>query len=290
MDKPAGISSHDVVVAARRAFAQPRVGHAGTLDPFATGLLVLLAGRATRLARFLPDEPKVYEALVRFGAETGTEDPQGVVLREAPLPARAALEAAARALVGTIDQVPPTFSAKHVEGARAYELARAGIPVALPAVRVTVHALTLDACEGADDAVARCRLSVTCGGGTYVRSLARDLGRAAGSAAHLEALRRLAAGAFSLEHAVSLAAVQGGRSALAPPLDALVGYPRQELTDDEIAKVARGMDVEARVDGAHAALVRAPGATTEPSLVALAERRPSDRGDRWQPRVVLCDA
>jgi len=195
VDKPAGISSHDVVVAARRAFAQPRVGHAGTLDPFATGLLVLLAGRATRLARFLPDEPKVYEALVRFGAETGTEDPQGVVLREAPLPARAALEAAARALVGTIDQVPPTFSAKHVEGARAYELARAGIPVALPAVRVTVHALTLDACEGADDAVARCRLSVTCGGGTYVRSLARDLGRAAGSAAHLEALRRLAAGA-----------------------------------------------------------------------------------------------
>jgi tRNA pseudouridine55 synthase len=275
------------VSVARRAVGEPRIGHAGTLDPFATGLLVLLSGRATRLARFVHDEPKEYDATVSFGAETETEDRHGAIAREAALPSRAALEAAVPGFLGEIEQVPPAYSAKRVEGKRSYELARAGAAVALRPVRVTVHALALDAFEGGAEAVEQCRLRVSCGGGTYVRSLARDLARAAGSAAHLAELRRLRAGVFSVTDACALAAVQAGAFAMRPALDALAGHPRQELTADEVAKVVRGIDVEARVAGAYAALVNAGDGGPEPQLVALAERRPSEQGDRWQPRVVM---
>lgn len=290
VDKPAGVTSHDVVNAARRALGEKRIGHGGTLDPFATGLLVLLVGRATRLLQWVHDEPKVYEATVCFGAETDTEDLAGQVVREASLPSRAALEAAVSPLLGDIEQVPPAYSAKRVDGKRSYELARAGRAVELAPARVHVLSVTLSDFAGAADAVTSCRMQVSCGGGTYVRSLARDLARGAGSAAHLTALRRTRAGVFTLARSIPLERMQAGEPVtLAPAIDALEGYPHQTLTEDEMTKIVRGIDVEARVDGAFAALLdpRSPASTG--TLVAFAERRPSERGERWQPRVVMRD-
>jgi tRNA pseudouridine55 synthase len=200
VDKPAGVSSHDVVNAARRAFGERRIGHAGTLDPFATGLLVLLTGRATRLLPHLPAEPKVYEATIRFGAETDTEDLLGAVVREAPLPTRAALLDALPSLRGELLQVPPAYSAKRVGGRRAYDLARRGEAVELAPVAVRVHRWEVlgvteeDGGPGGPRRVREARVRITCGGGTYVRSLARDLARACGSAVELTTRCRLRRG------------------------------------------------------------------------------------------------
>ncbi len=283
VDKPAGVSSHDVVGAARRAVGEKRIGHAGTLDPFATGLLVLLSGRATRLLPHLPDEPKVYEARIRFGTETDTEDLQGAVTVEAPRPTREALLAALPEFVGALQQVPPAYSAKRVDGQRAYKLARAGAEVSLAPVRIRVERWEVLELH-ADDAgrVREADVRITCGGGTYVRALARDLARRVGSAAHLVALRRTATGPFHVRDAVTLEDLREKRVALRPALDALPGFPVQTLDDAELEKLVRGIDVEARVDGAWGALVRAD----RPVLVALAERR----DDRWQPRVVMREA
>lgn len=248
---------------------------------------MLLAGRATRLMRYVHDEPKRYDAVVRFGTETDTEDLCGAVVREAPLPTIPGLEAAAQRLLGETDQVPPAYSAKRVGGRRAYALARAGAAVELPAVRVTVHALALGGFEGTPDAVEQCRMQLSCAGGTYVRSLARDLARAAGSGAHLIALRRLEAGVFSVTRAVSLERLQARDVALESPLAAVGGYPRQALTPNELERVVRGIDVEARIAGQYAALVGASDPGADETLVAFAERRRSEVGDRWQPRVVM---
>jgi tRNA pseudouridine55 synthase len=285
VDKPAGVSSHDVVAVVRRALGEKRIGHGGTLDPFATGLLVLLVGRATRLLQYVRDEPKEYEAQVTFGAETTTEDLHGAVTVEAPLPTRERLEAALPGFLGRIAQVPPAYSAKRIDGQRAYALARAGQVVTLAPATIEILSLSLSDFEETPSGAARCRLRVACGGGTYVRSLARDLARAAGSAAHLTALRRHRAGVFSLARSIPLEHIQAGVAVrLAPPIDALEGYPVQPLAESEVAQVVRGIDVEARVAGAHAALIEAAGAG---ALVAFAERRTSERGDRWQPRVVM---
>ncbi len=287
VDKPAGVSSHDVVMAARRALGEKRIGHGGTLDPFATGLLVLLVGRATRLLQYVHDEPKVYEAVVKFGAETDTEDFEGTVTRETQLPDPQMLDAAVQTHIGTMAQVPPDYSAKRIDGKRAYELARAGKAVNLEPVLVTVHGIVLSDRELVDGRVASCRMRVECAGGTYVRSLARDIARAAGSTAHLTALRRHRAGEFEIGRAVTLAQLREGQAVLSPAVDALVGHPVQPLSEDEMAKIVRGIDVEARVPGSHAALVNPDSATPFTSLVAFGERRPSERGDRWQPRVVF---
>src|SRR6476646_304389 len=140
VDKPAGMTSHDVVQQVRRIYAERSIGHLGTLDPFATGLLVLLLGRATRLATFIDNEPKVYEATIRFGSETDTDDATGTVIRTAPPPHEADVKAAISSLSGDISQVPPAYSAKSVDGTRAYDAARRGEPLQLAAVDVTVHA------------------------------------------------------------------------------------------------------------------------------------------------------
>jgi tRNA pseudouridine55 synthase len=289
VDKPAGVSSHDVVAIARRALHEKRIGHAGTLDPFATGLLILLLGRATRLMRYVHDEPKIYESVVTFGAETDTEDPHGTVVREAPLPSRDALERAVLAFVGTFDQVPPAFSAKQVDGERSYDLARAGKAVPLAPVSVTVHECVLSAFEEDRSGVAQCALRVSCAGGTYVRSIARDLARAAGTAAHLTSLRRVSAGGFLAKNAFSLASVQSGSVSVEVPLAALEGYPSQAISPEEIVSVGRGMSIDARIDGAHASLLD-EAARAPRRLVAFAERVKTESGDRWQPRVVMRDA
>jgi tRNA pseudouridine55 synthase len=275
VDKPAGMTSHDVVSAVRRAVGESRVGHAGTLDPFATGLLVLLLGRGTRLIPYLDAEPKVYDATVRFGAETDTDDATGRVTREAALPTDAAVDAALAAMVGDIDQRPPAFSAKQVGGVRAYAAARRGRPLELAAVPVRVHSWTV---RGRRAAELDC--TVVCGGGTYVRALARDLGEAAGTLAHLTALRRTAAGRFTVADADSLDAVADGNARIRPLRDAVAQLPTQPLDVEEQRLVSHGRAVAARVDGALAALVG------DGALVAVGERD----GDRWQPRVVLGDA
>jgi tRNA pseudouridine55 synthase len=274
VDKPAGITSHDVVLAARRAMGESRIGHAGTLDPFATGLLVLLLGRATRLLPYMSGEPKRYAATIRFGSETDTDDLAGQVVRTAAAPSRQAVEEAIPALTGTITQIPPAYSAKRVGGKRAYDLARQGSAPALAGVPVTVHEWRLGAWREQD-----LEVEIVCGGGTYIRALARDLGRLTNSAAHLAALRRTAVGPFQVTAAASLDDLQAGRAELLPPIEALAGIVMQPLTAADVTRVTRGQDVDAVVAGDRAALV-SPDSN---ALVAFAERR----GSRWQPRVVM---
>src|SRR5687768_3783605 len=209
VDKPAGVTSHDVVQLARRAYGERSIGHLGTLDPFATGLLVLLLGRSTRLATFLGTEPKVYEATIRFGAETDTDDCTGAVTREAPPPSSEAVLAAIPSLTGEITQTPPAYSAKSVDGKRAYDAAREGAPLQLDPVRVMVNEWTVRDIRDSEVDVA-----ITCGTGTYIRALARDLGRTAGSAAHLASLRRTRSGPFDVRDAVTVDQLTGS----APPL------------------------------------------------------------------------
>ena len=274
VDKPAGMTSHDAVDRARRALRTKRIGHGGTLDPFATGLLVLLVGRATRLLPYLDGEPKAYDATIRFGAETDTDDLTGTVTTEAPPPTHAAVEKAIEGLTGDIDQVPPAYSAKQVGGTRAYAAARRGQALALAAVPVRVARWEIRGWRDAE-----CDVSVICGGGTYIRALARDLGRAAGSAAHLSALRRNASGRFSVRDAVAVDAISP--AAVRSPIEAIPDAERIEVDAAGRSRVARGMTIPRRADSAGV------GAVVDGSgeLVAVAEAE----GELWQPRVVLVD-
>lgn len=278
VDKPAGISSHDVVAIARRALGTRKVGHGGTLDPFATGLLVIMAGRGTRLLQFVPSDPKVYEATIHFGHETETDDSTGefVSEAEAPIPTLEQLRAALPALTGTLQQVPPAYSAKHVSGERAYAIARRGERPDLPAVTVRVDGW--DVIEQRGDLL---RARIACGSGTYIRALARDLGRAVGSAAHLAALRRTRVGPFSVDDANSLDDLKAGEPRLQSLVSALGDMPVERLDAVESVRVRQGSRVTATVAGERAALTGVDG-----ELVAVASRH----GDTWQPDVVLASA
>lgn len=273
VDKPAGISSHDVVALVRRALGTRKVGHGGTLDPFATGLLVLLAGRGTRLLRFVPGDPKVYEAAIRFGRQTDTDDGTGTTIAEAPIPEPERVLAALTAFTGTLQQVPPAFSAKHVAGQRAYVLARRGESPDLPAVPVRV-----DAWDVLQLAPGLLRARITCGPGTYIRSLARDLGRAVDSVAHLEALRRVRVGPFGIAAADDIEAVRAGQVHRYDLVEALGNMPQQVLAGEDVRRARHGMRIPATVQGARAALVDTHG-----ELVAVASRDAAS----WHPDVVL---
>jgi tRNA pseudouridine55 synthase len=193
------MTSHDVVQHVRRIYGERSIGHLGTLDPFATGLLILLLGRATRLATFIDAEPKVYEATIRFGSETDTDDETGTVIRTASPPPESEIRSAIGSLTGKISQVPPAYSAKSVDGTRAYDAARRGTPLDLPPVDVTVHSWEIRELRGETLSAI-----VTSSGGTYIRALARDLGRLTSSAAHLGALRRTRVGRFDVRDAATL--------------------------------------------------------------------------------------
>jgi tRNA pseudouridine55 synthase len=281
VDKPAGITSHDVVAVVRRAARTKRVGHGGTLDPFATGLLVLAVGSSTRLLPYVVAEPKVYRALVRFGYETDTDDSTGEATVERALPDlfdQAALQMAIASLTGSITQVPPSYSAKHVDGVRAYALARRGASVELAAVPVVVHDWRVRAV-----AADRVDVEITCAGGTYVRALARDLGRALGSAAHCETLRRVASGPARVEHAVPLeqlvpGSIADGAVLLRQPLPLLGDIARERLDDEGVRDVMHGRTVPATSLGSKAALLRGD------RIVGIGTRTADDR---WQPKVVL---
>jgi tRNA pseudouridine55 synthase len=274
VDKPAGVTSHDVVLAARRAFGESRIGHAGTLDPFATGLLVLLLGRATRLLPFLDGVPKEYEATIALGRETATDDLHGETLREAAPPSDAAIEEAIRGLTGPLKQIPPAYSAKRVAGRRAYEAARAGEELVLAPANVEVFEWRDVRREDGT-----LRAVIACGGGTYIRALARDLGRLTGSAAHLAALRRIRSGPFRVDAAVGLDVVRAGGAALRPALDALPTIPHLSLAGEDAERVLRGMTVPREGAAPRAALVDERSG----ALLAFAEAD----GARWQPRVVM---
>ena len=249
IDKPLGPTSHDVVARARRALREKRIGHTGTLDPMATGVLPLVIGRATRLATFLSSSEKVYEAGVRLGSATDTYDAAarlaaGGAPPPAPAVGREQVEAALAGFRGTFEQMPPPFSAKKVGGVPAYKLARKNEPTALSPVSVTVRELTV---LGLEDGLLR--LEVTSTAGFYVRSLAHDLGVVLGCGAHLESLRRTRAGAFGLGQAVTLDDLEQSPDAAAArlvPLSALLpDVPAVRLNERGVKRTGHGNSVSA---------------------------------------------
>jgi tRNA pseudouridine55 synthase len=247
VDKPEGPTSHDVVDRVRRVLSVQRVGHTGTLDPFATGVLPILVGKATRLARFLAGGEKHYEARVRFGFATTTDDRTGPPLgppRTFELDEGALFKACA-GLTGQLLQVPPAYSAKRVDGRRLYALARAGVDVRPEAVSVTVHALRVLGVRG--DEV---DLEVRCSAGTYVRALARDLGERLGWGGHLSALRRTRSGDFGLEGALAWADLdlKGGALARLLPLSSVLpDLPAARVGTEGREALVHGRDLPRRL-------------------------------------------
>lgn len=300
LDKPSGPTSHDAVDRARAALGTRRIGHTGTLDPFASGLLILCAGAATRLAEYFQRPGKRYEAVLRLGVETASHDPEGEVVetsdrwREVE---EADLRRALAELTGRIRQTPPAYSAKRVGGERAYRAARAGRDVELEAETVEVHELRLDAFEPPEARVA-CRVST----GTYVRSLARDVGRALGCGAHLRALRRTAVGPFRAERALAWSelvpdgwreAAGGEDGAWIAPARALPWLPVRRLAAEEARRVRHGGRVPRReVDPPRRPLDAPPDGSLpvllvrDGRLLAVAEAMDGE----LQPRKVWPDA
>jgi tRNA pseudouridine55 synthase len=238
VDKEAGWTSHDVVAKARGLLGTRKVGHAGTLDPDATGVLVLGVGRATRLLRFLTVLPKAYEAEIVLGAETDTLDASGNVTATHDMTGvdEGRVRAAAAGLTGEVLQVPPMVSAVKVGGRRLHELARQGLEVERDARAVTVHRFDVAPDPGGDPLV--WRAEVECSSGTYVRTLAADLGAALGGGAHLRALRRTAVGPFTVSGAVPVPALDPAR--LRPVADAVAGLVRVDVADPVAGQVAHG--------------------------------------------------
>ena len=286
VDKPAGPTSHDVVVWARRALETKAVGHAGTLDPVATGLLVLLVGEATKLAPYLTAEDKVYEASVRLGAETDTLDTEGKVVHEAPVPPgldRASVQTTAEQFIGRILQRPPAHSAIKVRGKPLYARVRRGEKVEPEPREVVVRSLEVQGLEG--DTV---RIRVTCGCGFYVRSLARDLGLALGTRGYLANLTRTQSGGLKLEDALPGGTLREAaqssdprpledwRGRLVPMFEACANLPRARLSSEGEARARRGQPIlsnmldqpgAGRTGGPPIALGSADG-----DLVAIARR------------------
>jgi tRNA pseudouridine55 synthase len=244
VDKPAGPTSHDVVARLRRSSGEKSIGHTGTLDPRATGLLVLVFGRATRLASLLVASDKTYEAVVRLGLATSTDDEEGQPLHErvTALPGDEEVQAALDAFVGSFEQVPPRHSAKRLGGRRAYDLARQDEPIPLKPVTVTVRALEW---RGRTGDLVTVRLVTS--PGFYVRALARDLGARLGCGGHLASLRRTASGAFSVTSAMPLAdAERLGRDIagqLISPADAVGHLPAVRVTPAGLKRVTHGNPV-----------------------------------------------
>lgn len=289
--KPAGPTSHDIVALVRRLAATRRVGHGGTLDPFASGVLPVFLGHATRVVEYHLADRKVYRATVCFGASSTTDDLEGELTpADGPAPGRADVEGAIAGFLGVIVQRPPAYSAVKVGGRRAYAMARAGEAVVIPEREVTIHRLDLLSWDAADPERPIAVVDVECSAGTYVRALARDLGTALGTAAYLGALTRTASGPFILADAVALDDVRGatatGAEGLLPllrPIDAgLEAFPEVDLTDAEVAAVARGQFVTPTAGippAADAYRLRTP----DGRLVAIAGRR----GTRLAPEKVF---
>jgi tRNA pseudouridine55 synthase len=275
IDKPRGKTSHDVVETVRRLVGFRQIGHLGTLDPLATGVLVLALGRATRLARFYGSRRKRYTCTVRFGFATDTYDADGEALSQDTAPAidAEAIQALAERFVGKIQQTPPSFSAKKIHGRPAHELARKHKPVKLEPVEVEVNEFRLTSVEGFC-----ARFTVECGSGTYIRSLAHDMGQLQGSGAHLAEITRTAVGEFTLDHAVNLADLIEDRKA--GKFDGRVLGLENMLPD--LPRVTVLPIVEKRVR--HGAKFNVPIAQIQPGHSVAAQGAPAqlDSGE-WQP-------
>lgn len=283
VDKPIGPTSHKVVSIVRNGTQIRKVGHAGTLDPRASGLLVLCLGPATRLSEFLSTSDKQYQARIRFGEATQTYDAEGdFTLESGRMPAESEIDAALEGFRGEIEQVPPPYSAIKVEGRKAYELAREGKQVELEPRQVNIQAF-----EVLDYDPPEITVLVECSAGTYIRSLAHDLGHALDTGAHLTGLRRLRAGPFRIMEAVHLAALESAmadgswRSYMRPALDALPELPIVELSPEQEVDIQNGRRIDR--DSQQGELARAVG--TEGLLVALLEA--VEEGRQWHPRKVF---
>ena len=287
VDKPEGWTSHDVVNKVRRIAKTKKVGHLGTLDPIATGVLPLVIGRATRLARFYTRSNKIYEGVVRFGWSTDTYDRAGEP-RSAPRDVQldaAKLEAALEPFRGEFLQAPPPVSAKKVAGRRAYELARAAVAVELEPVRVQVYELTVLEVNGP-----LAKLRAHCSGGTYMRSIAHDLGQALGCGAHLDQLRRTASGEFELAQArtlaqlESLAAEERLLDALVPAASLLPGFASVFVDDLTANQVRNGRNFPASPFRSQPASRFVKAVTHQGDLVAIGE---AVLPNQYHPAVVL---
>ena len=249
--KPVGPTSHDVVGLVRRLAATKRVGHGGTLDPFAAGVLPVFLGKATRLVEYHLGDRKRYRATVCFGASSTTDDLEGALTpATGPSPSRTAVEAALAGFRGPIEQRPPAYSAIKVAGRRAYAMARAGEAVELAPRSVTIHSIEVVDWDEATDGQPVAIVDVECSAGTYVRSLARDLGAAVGSAAYLGALTRTASGPFALATAIALddirAAAADGPAAIVAlllPVDAGLDLPTVSVPDAVLVAIGRGQPI-----------------------------------------------
>jgi tRNA pseudouridine55 synthase len=283
LDKPSGLTSHDVVAIVRRATGEKSIGHLGTLDPMATGVLPLLLGKYTRLAQFFGQAEKHYEGHIRFGFATDTFDAEGTaVATRVPLErSLSELQELAARFKGEIDQVPPVYSAKKINGVPAHKLARAGAEVPVKAARITIHRFELTSLEGD---VAAFEMEVSAGG--YVRSVAHELGQLAGCGAHLSSLRRTRAGFFTLSDAIT---VEQLKQASAEEIPGLLPHPRTLLpempcvtVDEQVAgRLRNGMQVNLP-DFSSAPLVKVFASPTE--LIAIVRRV---AGTLMQPTVVM---
>jgi tRNA pseudouridine55 synthase len=285
LDKPAGMTSHDVVAIVRRATGEKSIGHLGTLDPMATGVLPLLLGKYTRLAQFFGQAEKSYEGTIRFGFATDSFDADGEAASERrPLrQSLAELRELAKHFHGPMDQVPPVFSAKKINGVPAHKLARAGKEVPVKPARIIIHTFTLTALEG-DTA----SFTMTISAGGYVRSVAHELGQLAGCGAHLGSLRRTRAGAFSLAQAITvdqLKALAGDEAAIESLLpharSLLVEMPSVTVDDQAAGRLRNGMQVNLP-EFSNAPLIKVFTSPTE--LLAIAKRI---AGTLAQPVVVI---
>ena len=284
INKPSGMTSHDVVARVRRMANQKRVGHAGTLDPMATGVLLVCLGRATRVAEYLSGSDKTYRAVIRLGVETDTYDAEGQVTATRPVNVgEAELRNVLIQFAGEIDQVPPMYSALKRDGKPLYKLARQGIEVEREPRRVTIYGINLRAREWPDVTI-----DVRCSSGTYIRSLAHDIGAALGCGAHLIELTRVASGSFTLDDAVKLEDIGSQNVAsLLRPLDAALQHlPALALDAEQARCVMRGQAILFNETAAWPDLFRVydPHGT----LVAIMTYNSDVR--RLQPKKVLADA
>ena len=281
LDKSGGMTSHDVVARVRRIVGERRVGHAGTLDPMATGLLIVAVGPATRLLRFVQAETKRYVGTIQLGVATDTLDADGSVVARAAVPDidENAMAMAAATLTGPQQQVPPMVSAIKIGGERLYDLARRGVEVDRPPRSITVESFRLT--PDSDD---RWDFDVVCSTGTYVRVLASDLAQRLGTLGHLTALRRTAIGVHDVRDAMTLEALEDamrlGRSPIAPARAMVQHLASMTVDDDVVRRIVRGQrfDIVSPVDGSTVAALDRAG-----ELVAVLGRR----GDQWQPEIVF---
>ncbi len=279
VNKPAGITSHDAVVRVRRMAKQRKIGHAGTLDPLATGVLILCLGKATRLVEYVMGQPKKYEAVIRLGQTTDSYDADGEIVAEAEVDIQPdQIKAALPEFLGEIWQTPPIYSAIKRGGKPLYKLARQGKAVTVEPRRITIYQAVMT-----DFQTPHLSLQIRCGTGTYIRSLAHDLGQKLGCGGHLAALRRTAVGEFTVEDGVSLDELTADNlpAALLPPDAAVAHLPAINVTDADVVELSFGRFILRRKEQPMAELVR----VYAPNERFIGLVYPA--GEHWQPRKIF---